>query len=172
MQVGRGVLAPRERPYVSLAARPGFEGTTTSCYLVSVPLLVALWIAVLHALAALAPGAELPRVASVWPSLSGDGATARLASATAAPTAEQWVPRSGDEGLRAPAPQPLRVVGRRTSDQRPDALRPFHALDTSAAWRRVLPDTGWRRAVTDASHAPAARGGHLPYFPTAPPLQR
>jgi len=84
---------------------------------------------------------------------------------------EQWAPRSGDEGLRAPAPQPLQVVGR-ASDRRPDALRPLHGLAAPArAWLRVLPGTGWRGAARDVSHAAAARGGHLPYFPTAPPLQ-
>ena len=166
---------------------PSSERATASCYLASVPLLTALWFAVLHALALAAPsplggtGDRLSRGIAVRVSdTRGDAAgaatgeaaeEAALARSAAAPAMEQWAPRSGDEGLRAPAPQPLRAVGR-MSDRGPDALRPLHGLAVPArAYVRVLPGAGRRGAARDVSHAAAARGGHLPYFPTAPPLQ-
>jgi hypothetical protein len=139
-------------------------------------LLNALWLAVLHALAVAAPlplrgtGERLSHAIGAGVSDTRGGAAGSARSATV-PAVGHWNPRSGDEGLRAPAPQPLQVVGR-TSERRADALRPLHGLVVPArAWLRVLPGTGWRGATRDVSHAAAARGGHLPYFPTAPPLQ-
>ena len=119
------------------------------------PLLAALWLALLHLLSA----TPAPRIA---------GAAAALVRGTET-TLSRRGPASGDEALRVPRPLPaLGAV-------RPDAPLP-HASAADGAVPVCWSGATIAPAVEQApawhpSHAPSARGGLLGYFPTAPPLQ-
>lgn len=118
-------------------------------------LLSALWLAALQALASSA----VP-TGRHW---AVDGPS-RAASVGVGATAV------GDGDFRPSTPQRLPAVGR-TSDRGVPPLRAllglaaFASADLSALLASVP------RAGRQLSHAAASRGGHLPYFPTAPPLQ-
>ena len=133
-------------------------------------LLSALWLAVLQALASTAPAG-----------LSGpvDGPS-RLAAVAAVPGAASAAhPRSAetklwalaDENFRPSAPERLRTV-ERTSDRSVPPLRsPLGLLAVAAPGLSLSLASLTPPAQHQVSHAAASRGGHLPYYPTAPPLQ-
>jgi hypothetical protein len=122
-----------------------------------VSFLAVLWLAAAHALASHAL-ASYALASLTAPSPFGGVAGRRT-------------PRSSDDALRAPAPQRLPVV-RRTSDQSAPTLRSSAGpAGLASVALPVLSATVARCAAHRLSHAAAARGGHLPYFPTAPPLQ-
>jgi hypothetical protein len=119
-----------------------------------VPLLIALWLAVLHALVA-TPAARTP-------------------AADARAHAGASLHRSGSEPLNQTvhaAHSPAGVVA--TRGEAPSGHAPPAApigtaprLDDAAARAAAV-----RGRALDASHAVTARGAVLPFFPTAPPLQ-
>jgi hypothetical protein len=138
-------------------------------------LLSALWLAVVQALAPLAVPAALRGPVDGLARVSGVAASAEASSAGRSPAQKVgtrlWAGVLGDEEFRAPAPQRLPAVGR-TSDRSvpplrspggPAALVPAHL---SLSLSSLAPPAQHR-----VSHAAVSRGGHLPYYPTAPPLQ-
>lgn len=138
-------------------------------------LVSALWLAVVQALAPLAVPAALQgpvdgrlRVASVAASLRANSAE------HARPHAADIRLRAlllGDEQFRPTAPQRLRSVDR-TSERSVPPLR--SQLGLAAVAHTALADSPaslGSPARFQVSHAAASRGGHLPYYPTAPPLQ-
>jgi hypothetical protein len=133
----------------------------------------ALWLAVVQALASIAP-AGLPgpvdapsRLAAV----AAPGADSAAHAQTRSAETKLWALLLGDEQFRPPAPQRLRSV-ERTSDRGVPTLRsPFGlvavaAADLSFSLASLAPPAQHR-----LSHAAASRGDHLPYYPSAPPLQ-
>ena len=76
-----------------------------------------------------------------------------------------------DGEFRPPTPQRLPAVGR-TSDRSVPPLRfPLGWAGFVSAALAALAAVVPPRAARGVSHAAASRGGHLPYYPTAPPLQ-
>ena len=137
-------------------------------------LLSALWLAVVHALASSAvPADRQGPVGAPW-HLAGVAVTAGETSAAHArvPGAQSglWAVLLGDEQFRAPDSQRSRTFDRTTGRGIPPLRSPLGLAAASAALVLCLasltPPTEHRR-----SHAVASRGGHLPYYPTAPPLQ-
>jgi hypothetical protein len=122
------------------------------------PLLAAIWIALLHLLAVTpAPRLVGAALVPVWSAHRG---------ANAIPSHHG---RASDEALRAPGPLPgLGVL--RSAEPRPYAPPPY-ALPAALGQRPAGVVAGPRARSWQPSHAPSARGGILPYFPTAPPLQ-
>ena len=138
-------------------------------------LLSALWLAVVQALAPLPVPAALLGPVHGLARVAGVAASAEASSAVRSPAQKLgtrlWAGVLGDEEFRAPAPQRLPAVGR-TSDRSipplrsptgPTAFAPAHL---SLSLSSLAPP-----ARHEVSHAVVSRGGHLPYFPTAPPLQ-
>lgn len=132
-------------------------------------LISALWLAAVHALATLAV-----------PAGPVDGPS-RLAAAQGASSAEYarpqtadtrlWALLLGDEQLRPAAPQRLRAVDR-TSDRSVPPLRTPPGLAAVASANLALSLASLTPPARHrVSHAAASRGGLLPYYPTAPPLQ-
>jgi hypothetical protein len=164
-------VAPKSHP------RRGRPGVRT-CYLAFVLLLSALWLAVVHALASLAPPAHLrgtgdgtSRVASVRLLVTKAASAPDRARPAMAPATGPRTPRPGDEELRPPAPQRSLGVDRTSNRGVPPQRSPAGLAAFPSADFPVLPASESPRAAHHVSHAVAARGGHLPYFPTAPPLQ-
>ena len=135
----------------------------------------ALWLAVVQALAPLAVPAALQGP------VGGQLRVAGVAAIPGANSAEHARPRAADTRLRAlllgeeqfrpAAPQRLRSVDR-TSERSVPPLR--SALGLGAVAHTDLansPASLGLPARHRVSHAAASRGGHLPYYPTAPPLQ-
>ena len=90
--------------------------------------------------------------------------------AAARSVSEEREPTDVDEGFRATSPLARCVVARPTVPA-PDAP-PLRPLAGGAAPHLGAPPVALKRAATRrVSHAIAARGGHLLYFPTAPPLR-
>jgi hypothetical protein len=145
-------------------------------YLLAMMLLALLWFAVLNALASTSPaplrggGSGPPHVASVRQSSAND-ATSGGGYRDGTPTLDWRFRPRGHHGLRTAAPGPLPTVGR-IAGRGADARRSFHGGAASIIAHRLLPGAARSRtAPGDVSHAAVARGGHLPYFPTAPPFQ-
>ena len=113
------------------------------------PLLAALWLALVALLAA--------------PTALGESVALRAA------------PAHREEALRAPrlvaAPGLVRVEAPRASAPRSHAPPAPGLAPAAAGPSASVATVAASRAARQPSHAPAARGGHLPYFPTAPPLQ-
>jgi hypothetical protein len=142
-------------------------------------LVSALWLAVVQALASSAvpagvraPVAGSSRAASVEVTATVAATAtddARLEKATGT---RLWTLQHGDEEFRPPVPQRLPAVVDRTNGRGVPPLRPpaglarFASADLSVSLASVAP-----LAAAQPSHAAASRGGHLPYYPTAPPLQ-
>lgn len=137
-------------------------------------LLSALWL-VVQALAPLAVPAALQGPVDGLARVSGVAASAEASSAGRSPAQKVgtrlWAGVLGDEEFRAPAPQRLPAVGR-TSDRSVPPLRSpvgpaaFVPAHLSLSLSSLAPPAQHR-----VSHAAVSRGGHLPYYPTAPPLQ-
>ena len=138
-------------------------------------LLSALWLAVVQALASSAvPAGPYGSVDARW-RLVGVAVTAEETTAAHArrlPSNQSglWAALLGDEQFRAPASQRLPAVDR-TSDRGIPPLRSPLGLaaapaDLALSFASISPLAGHQ-----VSHAAASRGGHLPYYPTAPPLQ-
>ena len=126
------------------------------------PLLVLLWLALLG----FAPSA------SSAPSAVDAVAAALVRGAGADHARPERHP--APEAVRAPAVANL-VAARLVTHFAPRAAgqhAPPFALVAAAIRRRDDADADARRALArELSHVLAARGAHLPYFPTAPPLQ-
>ena len=137
-------------------------------------LLSALWL-VVQALAPLAVPAAPQGPVDGLARVSGVAASAEASSAGRSPAQKVgtrlWAGVLGDEEFRAPAPQRLPAVGR-TSDRSVPPLRSpvgpaaFVPAHLSLSLSSLAPPAQHR-----VSHAAVSRGGHLPYYPTAPPLQ-
>ena len=129
------------------------------------PLLAALWLALLGALAAAPTARSLgPAAAAVaaWSATPADRPAAADEAARAG--------RPAREALRAARPVTAATAARAGSASGngpvPVALASAPRLSGEAAFAADV-----RARSRAASHAVAARGGVLPYFPTAPPLQ-
>ncbi|HKH91578.1 MAG TPA: hypothetical protein VKA54_07230 [Gemmatimonadaceae bacterium] len=140
-------------------------------------LLSALWLAVVQALTSAVPAslgvpiAGLSRVASVGVAGTRAASTSAPAHPASAAATTRRAPRLGDEEFRPPASQRLSAVERASNRSLPP-LRPPAGLAALAPAGLSLPLLNVRsRAGHQLSHAAASRGGHLPYYPTAPPLQ-
>jgi len=140
--------------------------------------LAALWVALLHALVAplAAPSTAVAwelsrRVADVRVAgtAGGEGVVAvREARSSARPAVDRRAHPDSDEGVWATRLLVSRIAARTAA---PTSVAPPHALPAAAAPRLRQPTTAaWRAAARGAPHRTAALGGHLPYFPTAPPL--
>jgi hypothetical protein len=130
------------------------------------PLVVALWLALLQALSLAAP-ARPAGVEGASPSARVEqaGPTGRRVAIPHPGTPAEALPAgarvAADVLVRSGGPPPVGGAG-------PLAALPVFArpgLAAAAVARRAL------RRHGGASHAIAARGGVLPYFPTAPPIQ-
>ena len=140
-------------------------------------LLSALWLAAVHTLASLAVPTGLRAPVDAPSRVVDVAVTAKAAGDASEParpgtTAERglWA-LFGDEEFRPSAPRRLPAVDR-TSDRSIPPLRSPTGLAASVPADLSLslasvPQTAAHRV----SHAVASRGGHLPYYPTAPPLQ-
>jgi len=136
-------------------------------------LISALWLAVVHALAPLAVPTALRGAVDGPARLAGVAASAGAASAEQSrplPEARRWARVLGDEKLRPPAPQRLRTA-ERTSDRSVPPLRSPIGLAVASAHLSVSLASLAPPAQYRVSYAAVSRGGHLPYYPTAPPLQ-
>jgi len=138
-------------------------------------LLSALWLAVVQALAPLAVPAALRGPVDGLARVSGVAASAGASSAGRSPAqkvgAGLWAGVLGDEEFRAPAPQRLPAVDRTSERSVPPLRSPvgptaFVSAHVSLTLSSLAPPAQHR-----VSHAAVSRGGHLPYYPTAPPLQ-
>ena len=135
-------------------------------------LISALWLAVVHALAPLAVPTALRGA------VDGPARLAGVAASAGATSGEQSRPRRiearqrvlGDEELRPPAPPRLRTA-ERTSDRSVPPLRSPIGLAVASAHLSVSVACLAPPAQYRVSYAAVSRGGHLPYYPTAPPLQ-
>lgn len=121
-------------------------------------LLATLWLAVLHLLAAPAAGSERGMPSSVSSGVTWSADSALL-----------HAPPARDEALRPPRPLPaLRVA-------RPAAPRahapPSQDASVAPVLRATVATVARQKVSSRPSHAHAARGGVLPYYPTAPPGQ-
>ena len=138
----------------------------------------ALWLAVVQALTSLAVPAPLAgaaygpsRVASVSTAASKVADSASAIARSEAADTEELRRGLGDEEFRPPAPHRSLVVDR-TSNRSVPPLRSPVGLDAFTSPDLAVSLASARtRAAHCVSHAVAARGGHLPYYPTAPPLQ-
>ena len=138
-------------------------------------LISALWLAVVHAMASLAiPAGARGPVDGQW-RLAGIAAT-RGASPVGLARPQRaerrlWGLFLGDEQFRPSAPQRLRAADR-SSDRSVSPLRsPPGVVAVASAGLPLSPASLMPPARHQLSHAAASRGGHLPYYPTAPPLQ-
>ena len=140
-------------------------------------LISALWLAVVQALTSL-PVSAPSRVSETAPahaSVQAAGAMAGTPATKGRPgapdEAEARGPVQGDQEFRPSATQRL-LPADRTSNRGTGSLRSHDgpAAITSAELTILLASAPPREAHR-VSHAAAARGGHLPYYPTAPPLQ-
>ena len=118
-------------------------------------LLAALWLAVVQALAS-----SVVPTGRHWP-VDGPSRAASVGVSAAA---------VADGEFRPSTPQRLPAVGR-TSDRSVPPLRSPTGLAAFASAELAALLASVPRAAHQLSHAVASRGGHLPYFPTAPPLQ-
>ena len=83
-----------------------------------------------------------------------------------------WTLLHGDEEFRPPVPQRLPTVVDRTNGRGVPPLRsPAGISRSTSADFAVSLASAAPPAAHQVSHAAASRGGHLPYYPTAPPLQ-
>ena len=127
------------------------------------PLVVALWLALVHALA-ITTSIHPSAVVAAWSGPTvGQGVTAE-------PRVRAGAALAPDEALRQALPVRSVSVARSTTPLLSGP--PAAALATSPR----LPDAPLFAAAVRAralglSHAVSARGDVLPYFPTAPPLQ-
>jgi hypothetical protein len=134
-------------------------------------LLPALWLAVIQALASPAVSAggqvraaETTITASVRATANEDARNAREAGTGA------WAALHGEESLRPTAPQRSTAVDRTCGPggapiRSPAGLARLGYAELSPPRACVPPP------AHQVSHAAASRGGHLPYYPTPPPLQ-
>ena len=151
---------------------------TRTGYLAIVILISALWLAVLQALTTLPVSAAHwavdtgpPRAASVRAAGAVAPSTAESARSEAANVSEVRDPAQGDQELRPTATQRL-LPADRAPNRSGGTLRSHvgPAAITSADLAASLAGAP-RLEAHRVSHAAATRGGHLPYYPTAPPLQ-
>jgi|SRR5829696_935180 len=137
----------------------------------------ALWLAAVHALASLAVPTGL-RGPLGGPSLAAGVEVTASAAATASDRARPETTAGttlwsllGDEEFRPTATQRLLIVSR-TSDRSVPPLRsPVGVVASASAQLSLSLASVPPPAAYQVSHAAASRGGHLPYYPTAPPLQ-
>lgn len=142
-------------------------------------LLSALWLAVAQALASSAvpagvgaPADELPRVASVAVTATVAATATDDARPEKAAGTGLWALLHGDEEFRPPTPRRLPAVVDRTNGRGVPPLRSPAGISRSAsADLSVSLPSAAPRGAHQQSHAAASHGGHLPYYPTAPPLQ-
>jgi hypothetical protein len=140
-------------------------------------LISALWLAVVQALTSLPVSAPswVVDTAPAHASVQAAGAVAVTTAARARPgapvEAELRQPTQGDQEFRPSATQRL-LPADRTSSRGAGTLRSHDGpvAITSAELAILLASVSPREAHR-VSHAAATRGGHLPYYPTAPPLQ-
>jgi hypothetical protein len=135
-------------------------------------LVVALWLAILHALAA-APAVRGPatlgarRICAEAPAPGRADPQAACGNATTVRAGDQ---RLLHEGLRIARP----VVGQWATGGQPRTV-PVVPLGALVAATRIAGEAmeavDVRARALDASHATASRGAVLPFFGTAPPLQ-
>jgi hypothetical protein len=120
-------------------------------------LLATLWLAVLHLLAA-GPAAGAAR-----------GVPSSLAAGVpgSADSALLHAPPARDEALRPPRPLPAVRVAR-PAPPRASSPPSQHAV-VAPVLRATVATVDRQRIASRPSHAHAARGDVLPYFPTAPP---
>jgi hypothetical protein len=111
----------------------------------TMPVLAALWVALLHLLAAPAP---------------------RTAGVAAPARRVEW---SVETAPALRAPRPLPALGAVRSDAPRQTGPAPHGLAPAPWPRAAIRAVAARRAARQPSHASSARGGLLPYFPTAPP---
>ena len=134
-------------------------------------LLSALWLAVVQALAPAAPHGP---VGAPW-RLAGVEASAEGVSAGHArtPTADSalWALLAGGQEFRPSAPQRLPGFDRRSERGTPPLRSPLGPVGVASAGIHLSLASLAPPARYQVSHAAASRGGHLPYYPTAPPLQ-
>ena len=135
-------------------------------------LLSALWLAVIQALASPAVPAGGPaRAVEVAITVSVraaviDGARNEREAGTGA-----WgAALHGEEELRPTAPQRLTAVDR-TCGRGGPPIRSSAGLTRLAYADLSPPPACVPPPAHQVSHAAASRGGHLPYYPTPPPLQ-
>ncbi len=138
-------------------------------------LLSALWLAVVQALAPLAVPAALRGPVDGLARVSGVAASAEASSAGRSPArkggARLWAGVLGDEEFRAPAPQRLPAVDRTSERSVPPLRSPVGQTAFVSAHLSLSLSSFALPAQHRVSHAAVSRGGHLPYYPTAPPLQ-
>src|SRR6187402_2238917 len=138
-------------------------------------LLSALWLAVVQALASLAVPAGLRGPVDAPWRLAGVEVTAGAVSAghARAPTAEPtlWALLGGDQQFRPSAPQRLPAFDRRSERGAPPLRSPLRLDGVASADIHISLASLAPPARHRVSHAAASRGGHLWYYPTAPPLQ-
>lgn len=126
-------------------------------YLAPMPLLAALWLALLPLLAAPLPARGAVERASIRADLASPAAARRDDA------------RRDDDVLRAPRPLPA-LGALRASAPRPP-VPPAHGAAPTPWPRATVATVAEWWAARQPSHAPAARGGVLPYYPTAPPIR-
>ena len=138
-------------------------------------LLSALWLAVVQALATLAAPAGLHGPVDAPWRLAGVEVSVEGVSAGHArtPTADSalWALLAGGQEFRPSAPQRLPGFDRRSERGAPPLRSPLGLAGVSSAGIHLSLASLAPPARYQVSHAAASRGGHLPYYPTAPPLQ-
>jgi len=138
--------------------------------------LSALWLAAVQAFASVGPAGlrasmDAPtRVASVGVSASAPTGWSGSSAETELGTTP-WTLLLGDGEFGLSAPQRLPAVSR-VCDRGVSLLRsPLGSATLASATLSLASASVAASAAHRVSHAAASRGGHLPYYPTAPPLQ-